>query len=407
MKDRFLNALLAAVSAALAFVVFEAAYRYYLLQKEPGRFIQGSVAPERIGVFNPSPWLFDKDFGFRYQRDVPNIKGLLVKGTLQECTVRTSDDFGGLGKQERWPEGAELKIVVVGDSFTAAAMQKLSWPDYMQEALSARLQKRVAVINLALDGIGVLQMVDIAAKEVPRLAPDLVVVAFITDDLTRARIWRTVATVDGRRRVFTEARPDELPDLRYAVDAALISDKVTMEWCNRKPKPGPGDPVVEDIRTRYRLAAMQASARVDLYALNRAFVVDRIRTGSPFPPLPDGVLPRHQFTSFTQDAQMTSRMKALAARFIIVPLHLAMRVELLQKREYTFSSEQRERSLVKSLEELSDAPVEQTSAYLPPSLDIDAVGRPNGDEHPSAYGMQFYGNVAAEAIARRLERQAK
>jgi hypothetical protein len=158
-----------------------------------------------------------------------------------------------------------------------------SWPDYLRTELEERLRTKVEVVNFGLDGIGILQMFDIASRRVLESTPDLVVIAFITDDITRERIWRTTAVVDGRVRLFTTTRPDESPNLEIAVDTVVLSPDVTLAWCTRLPPPDrSNDPIVRDIEHRHGLAVALAGSRTDLYARDRSFLLDRLTLGTPF-----------------------------------------------------------------------------------------------------------------------------
>jgi len=402
MKSRIINLILVVASTLVAFLLVEAAYRYRLYHIRPTYFIQEANQPRSVSFYSHSIWEFDEDLGFRYRRDSPVLAGAISNGKLAGCGVLDPKEYGGIGKKERWTENADLRILVLGDSFTAISENGRSWPDYLQDELQHRLGKRVDVINLGMDGIGILQMFDVAAVKAPALKPDLMIFAFITDDLTRARIWRTTAHVDGRTRVFTTTKPQRTPDLRYAADAYVINDKVTLEWCNKSPKPQRiDDPLIQDLEYRYRLGIRLANVRADLYALNRSFVMERIIHGSPSAPREGGTNPRHDLVRFSDDERAKLRVELVKKTAPVMLLHLVTRTELGAKKAYLFREEDRERRLLDSLKALTGTEITETGDFLPSDLLLDAMGASVEDDHPSAYGMRIYAGAAAEAFVRR------
>ena len=393
------------VSTVGTFVLFEAAYRYHCYRRAPSHFLQEASEPKSFGFQNRSTWDFDQDIGFKYGRHSPLVVGEIRGGQLVGCTEIGPYDFGGMGTKTNWAEGTEFKVLVLGDSFTATAHKGRTWTDYLRDELQSKSPKKVDVINLALDGIGILQFLDIAARKVPELRPDLVIFAFITDDLTRARIWRTTAEVDGRLRVFTTRQPKKDPDLRDAVDTTLISPDVTMQWCTKSPTPNrANDQVVRDLELRYRLAVELAENRLDLYGLDRSLLVDRIRYGTPFrhlvEPSKKSTNPRHELMRFSADDRAKEAARVVRESGSTVMLfHLATRSELRQQQEYLFRDEARERSLIDSLEDLMGSKVHGTRQHLTFQLDkLDAMGVSDNDDHPAEYGMLVYSKVVTEAI---------
>jgi hypothetical protein len=236
---------------------------------------------------------------------------------------------------------------------------------------------------------------------VAELKPDLAIVAFITDDLTRARIWRTRMEVDGRSRVFTTARPQRNPDLRYAVDTAIIGPEVTLEWCNRSPRPHrDSDRIVQDLEQRYRLAAELAGTRVDLYGLDRSLVLERIRWRFGGCVSEDtGRNPRHELVGFGDDERM--RRNVALVRESGTPLllfHLATRTELRRGQEYPLG-DGRCQSLLASLETLAGSRILMTREHIEVPTDrIEAMAVSDTDDHPSGYGMQVYAKAVARAV---------
>lgn len=409
MKAALVNAALVIASAAAGFVAVEAVYRTWLYGEAPQYFLQSIPNPETVSFFSRSLWAYDARYGYRYVRDTPVIAGTLSGGQTAGCRQLAPGDLGGLGRETSWRSGAELKIAVLGDSFTALADGGRTWPDDLEDELARRLGKRVDVINLALDGIGILQMLDVAAGEVPRLKPDLVVLAFITDDLTRARVWRTTASAGGYLRVFTTTQPEREPSLADAVDTAVIAPRATLDWCRRQPPPErTTDPLVREIEARYRLAAQLAENRLDVYDFGYSLVYDQLVHGTPFRqldrPSKSSTNPRHALKDYARDPQLMQQLAALRASGTpLLVFHLASRSELRRNREYAFYDEAREPALVKSLAAVTHEPVLGTLGHLTTPVErLEDMGISASDDHPSKHGMAIYGRAVAEAVARRL-----
>src|SRR5207245_8916571 len=94
---------------------------------------------------------------------------------------------------------SEFRIVALGDSFTSCPVSDVSWPTLLEDSLNNddELKQRVGrsafkVINLAQDGTGFVQFAKADEVEGQLYRPDLVIVSFITDDITRRFIYRDV-----------------------------------------------------------------------------------------------------------------------------------------------------------------------------------------------------------------------
>jgi hypothetical protein len=146
------------------------------------------------------------------------------------------------------------------------------------------LGRRASVVNFGRDGYGLLQMMDLAAVKVPELRPDLVLVTFISDDLSRARFWRTVATVDGEERVLTTTEPERNPSIDRAADTAMIDSRATEGWCRAELGGGDGGAttrlVLDKKRRLMSHAGRDGLRRSSLWTVRHSFVWNRIVHGS-------------------------------------------------------------------------------------------------------------------------------
>jgi len=117
----------------------------------------------------------------------------IADGRVTSCQrVDVINKYGNIGKIVGDYHEAELKVLVFGDSWSAFHHDGRTWPLFPQEVLEARLNKKVYVVDFGRGAYGILQMFDLAAAKIAEWKPDVAVFAFITDDLDRARFWRTV-----------------------------------------------------------------------------------------------------------------------------------------------------------------------------------------------------------------------
>jgi len=195
------HVLLVVVGCIFGFLLTEGTYRLYLYQTQPSRFL----GDRNLWYFQDSPFRYSEEFGFEY---IPGkyVGGAVYEGKVTQCwdpmLPWVINERGNMGRIKGSYEHADLKILVFGDSVTAWARESpngalMSWPDYLQDILEERLKKSVHVVNFARDGYGILQMFDLAAVKVPEWRPDIVIIAFITDDFTRDRFWRMITVLDG------------------------------------------------------------------------------------------------------------------------------------------------------------------------------------------------------------------
>lgn len=102
------------------------------------------------------------------------------------------------------PSG-EFRVAVIGDSFTANICNRVNWPQLLEDRLAVndawreRLDGRsTRVLNLGLDGIGIVQFDKVLEHEGLRFAPDLVLINLITDDIVRRPYYRGLIGTEGR-----------------------------------------------------------------------------------------------------------------------------------------------------------------------------------------------------------------
>lgn len=158
-----------------------------------------TIHHERHWSYDRRAYARDEELGFRY---VPGeYEGhLFVDGVVRATSPVCINRFGNVGRAV-----ADAPLLVVGDSFTANPIDGgIAWTDYLSES----------ALNRARDGYGVLQMVHLAARD-PR---PRIIVAFITDDLTRDR-WDHFSSTDLPRHALKDLRDDP----QFSADSWLLN----------------------------------------------------------------------------------------------------------------------------------------------------------------------------------------
>jgi len=406
------NLALLLCSVIISMLAGEVAYRAWLYYRVPGQFIQNALSQNPSSTFaaySRSFATFDERYGFDY---VPNLDVLWTSidhGRVAGCGMAHVNEHGSWGRVERDYQQARAKILVVGDSFTARAENGETWVTMFEDLLAAKLGEPVSVVNLARDGQGVLQMLDIAAGEVERRRPDLILAAYITDDLTRQRIWRRVERVDGRDRLFTTTSDDPRFDLARAVDTLVIApdQNITLPWCTKSPPPDrTTDPIVRELEERFRIAVRHAATRADLFTLRSSYLFGRLKDRDAFAQFnPDAervpvTNPRHRLGDYREDERTRANIEQLKKSGVpVVPVHLSTRSEIRAKTEFQFPiNPAREAGLVRSLEQALGTGSILVQEQIEGALDVEALGASARDDHPSLVGMRLYATSALRGL---------
>lgn len=393
----------------VGFAMAEALYRGWLAHHEPDRFKVSDSGHPDVWFFEKSRWTYNEAYGFEYGPEIVH-GGSATGGLVRSCWTWPANARGNMGFIEGDYETADLKVLVFGDSFTAQVdaaydPRGVTWPDYLQAYLTEGFEGTAHVVNFGRDGYGILQMVDLAADMVPVWEPDLVVFAYITDDLTRARSWRTYTIVDGRERILTTTVPDPDPPLMLSSDTAIVNSKATPEWCAKAVEAGASDdPVLAEMEESVRIARANQEGRASVWDFSHSFLMDRIVHRNAFHNLTirarPSQNPRHALDSFSDDPRFSQGLERLKTSGIpMVVVHLATADELVLGSEYVFRSPQEEK-LNDSLAEEFETQIQLTTGTPPPSDGgFPAIKRSPNDAHPSVAGMKFYARVVERAVS--------
>lgn len=384
-------------SILLTLVSVELVYRVYLS-------VGVSQKTDDYLVFDDWITEYNREFGYSYVANRSFIRVYVKNGYPVTCNEIIINELGNTDKIKGVYEEADLKILVFGDSFTANTYHKgPTWPDLLEDKLEARLSKKVNVVNFGRDAYGVLQMFDLASVKVEQFKPDLVVVAFITDDLFRARIWNTVKYINGEKRVFTLIGPSEKVDPKTSPEVAMLNPLVTKEWCESMlASPKEDDPLLEKLSDQFRRLKKEKGP-VDFTSFSTSFLFNKIVHGNPFHNLTKlSRIPLHTLHSFDMDSRFVENVASLNQSNIPYYLVHLPRYEELEAKRYILNDKQE--ALLQSLQELTG----QEIISLMEHYDMNSIDNLENlfafpyDSHPSLQGLEFYAEATSEALTNRI-----
>ena len=402
-RTMVLAAITMALATILALLAAELAYRgwiYLSNQQNFTRMAQGEGLA--IGVYDRSHWEYDAVHGFRYPPGRKIAYSHIQGGRLTGCAqLDTINARGNIGPIRGDYDSAALKVAVFGDSFPAFIRDGMTFPAMLQDELSARTGQSVHVLNFGRDGTGILQIVEMAADMIAEWRPDLAVITFTTDDLSRVRIWRAVTEIGGAMRVLTTTRPDPSPTLETGADTYLVEPRADAAWCQDTLARGGKDPLVDSLIARYAAMAQQANyTYAGLADPLHSFLLARLLYGDPFADGPVFSIPRLQLADFRDDPGFRAAMARIrdsGVPFVLV--HLPIYPEVTQGMAPQLH--RNDAALWRSLEAAAGQKVHSLLSVWPADIgDPARINNSPTDYHPSPFGM----TVIAGAIADILQR---
>ena len=401
------NLILIIISIALALIVVEIGYRFYLVTSMPDRFVSSETTGDHpsLWYYQHSPYRYSKEFGYEYVPGVHN-GGAINNGKVTSCfsSIMNINERGNMAQIRGSYENAKIRVLVFGDSFGVSGRTGPQWPEFLQDYLGERSGRNVHVVNYSRDGYGILQMFDLAASKITEWKPDIVVFAFITSDLTRGRFWRGKAILDGRERIMTSVTQDSNFSWDTAGDSYLMNSSASDEWCQQSlSAQRADDPIVVSLEQTLLIGRQRSSYLSNPYSTSQSFVIDLILRGEPFfstvATAPPSIWPKHDLWSFDEDVDMLRNVQQIkSASTNLMLFHLARYPELKKFDEFA-SADERGMSLIDSLVALTGEPVYETLKYSKSIGDVDdMVINPRSDIHPSVEGSRFYADAVATAL---------
>jgi hypothetical protein len=387
LLQKLTNLLLTTISCLIGFIICEVAYRGLLVWQENARWKR----PQEFYVYADSIYDFDATLGYRYRPGARVDVAFLKKGTPRRCLTIVTGALGSAGKGIDPAKLAEVRFIVLGDSFTAMVHQDETWPDILASLIEAHSGNAVSILNLSRDGYGVLQMFDQAAQLVHAgHRPQAFIISITGADLVRSRFWRMTLERNGAVEVFTSTQPslDIAPETHART--VFVDRRVTRSWCEALRASGRTD----DTATRIELA-FDATRRtdkaffghkIDVFSLRDCFLCDRIRHGE----LVRETVRRkrtHSLMRFQDDPGFAENLAAIRASGMPIWLvYLPVESELRNARKRL---SQQDESLLESLKGAVDRYIELTPETPMGDAAVAFTLLPD-DTHPSHAGLEYY-----------------
>lgn len=399
-----INFSLMLLSMIFTIAASEIAYRLSLMQriradkvsKIPEAALDYSAVDDVLTQFN-------LEFGYSYVANKSNNGVLVRNGYPVMCTQATINELGNTNRIKGSYEDATLKILVFGDSFTAnTSLNGITWPDLLQDELEAKLNQDVHVINFGRGAYGILQMFDLARTKVEEFKPDLVIFAFITSDLVRARFWRTVNFINGEKRDFVMTEPSEEADLKKSIDATVVNSLITREWCeNMLVAMDKEDALLKALNEEFIQRRKEHYDPVELNSLSTSFLFNRIAYNDPFRGFIPSLIPRFSEHSYANDSRFVENVNYLNQSDIPYYIIHLPTYEDLRAGQYEFGEQ--EKSLLESFQEVTGKPIINFMEYDANHdhhhlVDIEKLFMSPYDRHPSLQGIRFYAEVVSEIL---------
>jgi len=382
----------------------EIAYRLYLMQKiSVGK--ESEITEDALNYSAVDDVLteFNLEFGYSYVANKSNNGVLVHNGYPVMCNQATINELGNTNRIKGNYEDATVKILVFGDSFTANTnLNGITWPDLLQDELEAKFNQDVNVINFGRGAYGILQMFDLARTKVEELKPDLVIFAFITSDLVRARFWRTVNFINGEKRDFVMTEPSEEADLKKSIDSTLVNSMITREWCeDMLVASHKEDALLKALNEEFIKRKREHYDPVEFNSLTTSFIFNRIVHNDPFRGFIPSLIPRYSENSYAADSRFIQNVNHINQSNIpYYIIHLPTYGDL-KAGEYELGEQ--ERALKESLQEVTGKQIINFIEYAPSHdsnnlEDLEKLFMSPYDRHPSLQGIRFYAEVVGEIL---------
>ena len=422
-----------AAITAMTLLGCEIAYRTFLSHKL-ARDVANQIKPmgDKFGALGVAPWIFKKDFGFEFNR-TPWLAASIADNRFAGCgEAPPANRFGNYGRDDPNYERADVKILLVGASFTLVGDRGGHLVnELVADELSRRTGKRVSVLNFSRDATGILMHMDMVRAKLDELKPNLVLVAANVTQLIYQRHWRVVTQgANGFRRFYFMLDPVEKivdPD-RAVLQPTVINDHITREWCDRNNNAlllrdyaalGRDRLMPQLVSEREQLYKEQRLPRptVDFWRRDRSFMYSRIVHGNAFHDLDlfagQPVYTHTSLVRFSDDqgtAEAAARAKARSVP--IIPIHIPTLPEMRASEsgsEFGYVAhgvpQDQGASLVADFAQLVGEPWVHIYKYYSPALKADPLKlvQSEADNHPNARGVHA---MADALVAMLLEHPA-
>ena len=400
MKPNKTKIIIANVVVTLVLLMgLEAGYRAILNQQ-----IQKDGLPYYFFATSAAGLEYNRDLAYDYLPGHRSHTAVIKKGELLWLYTNRINSVGIPGRDGIVDPDADLKILAAGDSFTALPYSDKTWPEALHDILETPDQS-VSIRNVARDGYGILQMVHSAAAALETNDYDHLVIAFISDDMTRGRFWRYHLADNDPPRVIntTTSDPENLAEVN--LDAYLVDARVTPEWVNKllaAPELQKEDPLFQELLTA-AIDRRQAFMKLPLLSVGYSAVLNNLLKGDPHAHVNQlGRNPRHSYMDYAEDPLFMSDLKRIKDSG--VQLTLVRLPEVEEALAGSYRDDPKISHLIENLESLLGVKAHPLDSLL--NLSEDEVYKlylyPH-DVHPNQAGMEYFARVISEQLKKKAE----
>jgi len=242
------NVALSFISTALLLFLLEMVLR--VTEVVPVRSLE--YATPEMWKTNPGPLRPGHSYADKFKRGLP------YRVTVNNLGFRGRDV-----PLEKQP-GA-LRVLCLGDSYTFGAYvdDEETWPAQLESALSELIPSRpLEVINAGISGFTIVDELDFVKEQGLGLEPDLVVVAFVLNDL--ADLTRRVSSREMLKRSSVENASFPMGPIKARLRQTAIYNALFLIKAYVRRSTG-SDPTIQQVDIRHLLAPPYDQATLDLF----------------------------------------------------------------------------------------------------------------------------------------------
>ena len=193
------------ISVLLTYLMLEVGYRVLQYNRLSGQSAEFAFWWVDAPLFD-----YDADLGYRY---IPNQERRRTLTDQFDQGIHANQFRINNARHISWEDDTrvkppdEFRIAIIGDSFAASLFNETPWSDTLEKHLNADddLKQKLGiatfdVINFGMEATGIAQFDDIYQHDTRLYQPDLVLVNFISYDISRKFVWRDTVElhVEGR-----------------------------------------------------------------------------------------------------------------------------------------------------------------------------------------------------------------
>lgn len=425
LKSNLAAILVFLIVSALCFVAVELGYRQFLIKQMATETTQHPPPPEDATIAfysKPWPWRFELVGGFAFNLGKWYAANLEKKSFKNCIAIGEGNEFGGYGRVVVPWESADLKVLLLGSSYTLRGQIGADTGELVRQKLAALTGLRVSVINRSLDSTGILTAFDVAADSVERLQPDVIALTFNTSAFGYRRHWRTVTSIGNGLYILNMSLDprDTIDPNRSFVSANIVVESMTEQWCDTMLAAKERgdlermrhDPIINKAIEGYELyRKIQAEPKrsKEFGRWDVSFVYNMIRYKDPYHNLnvkeDYAVFNPLTIHDFREDRGFNEAQTKLSASGVpLLLLHIPAMPEFSGEPNYAFSKfgvvQAVGDDLVKSLESASKTKIQHLLDYYPKDERLNWTNLIESDKdwHPNAHGNDVLAKAIANAI---------